>query len=145
MALRAARARAEAAGWSDWALASQLHEDVRIAEVNLAQATGEPWAEVLDLGVEWDGGAPLPHLVSGSGKTIVVCRSQARDPEWNGTTVRVVSASDAGIEPLLVLKFEGCTSVRFGFPNVDVLHGLGIAGTKAYQAHPVINSPWLPS
>lgn len=103
----------------------------------------QSWAEILDLDVEWDGGAPLPHVVSDAATSIVVCRAEQRNSAWDGTTVRVVSASDDEAEPLLVFTFTGCRSIRFGLPDVDVLRGLRIEGVQPWRAHRVHESAWL--
>ncbi|MGV8847905.1 MAG: hypothetical protein ACOH16_00010 [Propionibacteriaceae bacterium] len=57
--VRQARDGAAAAGYSRAAFRA-LHE----AERELAASRGEEWAAPLDLAVMWDGGAPLPHVIS---------------------------------------------------------------------------------
>ena len=141
-ALQQARARAEQAGWKDVELAVRLQSEVVAAEVALAQSRDEPWAEIIDLG-DWRGGAPLPHLVSGGRDAILVCHENVRVSGWDGTTVRVVAPDDHDPEPLIVLTFRRCTSIRFGFPNDDVLHGLRIPGVRPARAHRVHNSAWI--
>jgi len=101
-------------------------------------------AEVIDLGVEWDGGAPLPHLLTNGLTTILMCHAPDVPADWDGTTVRVVSPSDEAVSPLLQFTFSGCWSVRLGFPNDETLNGhpLWERGLGFYQAHIVHNSLW---
>jgi hypothetical protein len=82
-------------------------------------------------------------VVSDSNTTILLCRASNRDPNWDGTSIRVVSPSDTEAEPLLVFTFRQCTSIRFGFPNEDVLDGIPIAGVRGYKAHRIHDSAWV--
>ena len=70
------------------------HERVLAAERTLAAARGEQYAEVIDLGVHWDVGAPLPHLIAGGLRAAIICRSALHDPTWDGTWTTIVSPSD---------------------------------------------------
>jgi hypothetical protein len=104
-----------------------------------------PKAVEIDLGVRWDVGAPLPHLVSNGSTAVLIAHSREPDPDWDGTYVKVVSPSDPEPDWFVVLTFVGCASVRFGSPNDEALHGHPLAdhGLSAYRAHKVVNSPWL--
>jgi hypothetical protein len=44
-----------------------------------------------------------------------------------------------------IAEFVGCLSVRSGFPNDEVLHGhpLWGSGLVHYEAHEIVESPWL--
>lgn len=105
----------------------------------------ETKAVKIDLGVLWDGGAPLPHLVSNGPTAVLIAHSSEPDPDWDGTYVRIVSPSDSEPDWFVVLTFTGCASVRFGSPNDEALHGHPLAtyGPSEYRAHKVMNSPWL--
>ena len=136
-----ARQRREVAGYADlsaWAA-------VLAAERDLAESKGEQWAEVIDLGVRWSGGAPLPHLVSNGSTAVLICHAEDADPHWNGTHTRVVSPSDGDRSPLLRFTFDRCHSVKFGGPNDEALHGhpLDGHGLSTHDAHLVHNSTWL--
>lgn len=87
-------------------------------------------AEVLDLGLKWDAGAPLPMLISGARSTVVLCYE---------------SLATGDGEYLIEIRFEGCSNVRMGHPNDEVLHGhpLWGRGLSFYEAHVVHDSPWL--
>jgi hypothetical protein len=120
-------------------------ETVPEAERRRAEAAGEPWAERLDLGRRWSGGAPLPHVVTGEGVCVLVCHAEDVDPGWDGTDIRFVSPSDAEPSPLLVYTFRSFHSVRYGGPNDEALkgHPLFERGLEYYAPHVVHRSPWL--
>ncbi len=122
------------------ALAEQLQ-----AERDLAAAQGEQYAQVIDIGPRWDGGAPLPHLISNGSRAFIVCLADQPDPHWDGTYVTVVSPADTHTSLFVVIELWGCAGIRFGGPNEEAiaghpLHGKGLHG---YQAHEVINSAWI--
>jgi hypothetical protein len=115
------------------------------AERDLAAARGEQYAQVIDLGLRWDIGAPLPHLISNGSRTFVACRADQPDPDWDGTCVTVVSPDDSHQSLFAVIELTGCAEIRFGGPNDEAigghpLHGKGLAG---YRAHEVVNSAWI--
>mgnify|MGYP006870687900 FL=1 len=115
------------------------------AERDLADARGEPWAEVIDLGVRWSPGAPLPHLVSDGSRAFVVCLADLPDPSWDGATTRVVSPDDATVDGIVVIELAGCDSVMIGGPNDEALggHPLSGRGLAPYEAHEVHRSAWI--
>ena len=141
LAVEAARERVEASDYGDrdaWTALAQ-------AERELAAARGEPWAEPIDLGVEWDVGAPLPHLVSNGSTAVLLCHASITDPNWDGTYVTVVSPTDPEPSSLLQFTFERCHAIKFGGPNDEVLHGhpLSSRGLDGYRPHIVHNSQWI--
>ena len=115
-----------------------------VAQRNLARSENQPNAEVIDLGVQWDGGAPLPHVVSDGSRAILICRASDTSPGWDQLVTRGVSASDASAFPLIRFSFRGCRSIRFGSPGDEVLsgHPLWGSGLEFYEAHIVRNSAW---
>ncbi|UFN43301.1 hypothetical protein [Nocardioides okcheonensis] len=86
--------------------------------------------EVLDLGLKWDAGAPLPMLVAGARSAIVLCYESLATGEG---------------EHVIEIRFEGCSNIRMGHPNDEVLHGHPFwgRGLSFYEAHVVHDSPWL--
>lgn len=119
----------------------RLHE----ADRELAAARQQAWAEPLDLGVVWDSGAPLPHVVSNGSKAVLVCRATGTNPNWDGTCVAVVSPSDQTPAKMLEFTFTGCHAVKIGGPNDEALHGhpLYNSGLDGYQPHVIHNSEWI--
>ena len=115
------------------------------AERALAAARGEEYAVPLDIGVRWSGGAPLPHLLSSGQRSFVAFYLEERDPNWDGTSVRIVDPSDESEQSLALAEFKGSVAVAFGPPNDEVLeghplYGRGLAG---YGAYVIENSGWL--
>jgi hypothetical protein len=93
--------------------------------------TSPPRIEVLDLGVNWDGGAPMPQLLIGSHTAVILCYEQLASLEDEDHVIKI--------------KFDDCLSVRMGHPNDEVLHAhpywdLGLQG---YEAHLVHDSPLI--
>lgn len=89
-------------------------------------------AETLDLAwLVWDAGAPLPVVFASDSRTLF-CFHQPFDDA-------------TGIGKVVVAEFTHCTSVRFGSPNDEALHGhlLYGHGLQFYAAHTVTDSPWL--
>lgn len=118
---------------------------LRRAERELAATRGEEWAAPLDLGVQWESGAPLPHVVSDGRTTILICFSAVADPTWDGTSVRVADVDDPEQHDLLEFTFEGCHATKFGGPNDESLggHPLFSRGLVGYEPHIVHNSSWI--
>jgi hypothetical protein len=144
-ALESARAEAKdsvGAGREAW-LAARGRE--LAAECALARARGEQYAEVLDLGVVWDVGAPLPHLLCNGRTALVAFYRNVPDPAWDGSYVTVVDPAAGKTEELGVIEFRRVASVRMGAPNDEAIdgHALRGKGLRAYAAHEVHRSEWL--
>ena len=84
-------------------------------------------AEVVEVpGLAWDGGAPMPVLIATEYRKLFACYLPGND------------------ERVVVAEFEGCSSVRFGLTNDEVVHGHPCgADLMGYRVHVVHNSPWL--
>jgi hypothetical protein len=86
-------------------------------------------AVVLNIeGLEWSTGAPAPVVLASESRTFVAFERESGDNDL------VVTA-----------EFVGCTSVRFGFPNDEALHGhpLWGQGLQFYATHEILESSWL--
>lgn len=86
-------------------------------------------AEVIEpAGLRWSAGAPIPFVVASEQK----CLLAFYGPDNEDEHVRVV-------------EFVNCRSVKFGFPNDEVLsgHPLWGHGLKPYAAHEILGSRWL--
>jgi hypothetical protein len=105
----------------------------------------EEHAELFDLGVQWDIGAPLPVLIANEDRTFLVFYLRNVDPDWDGTYVHVRDPAQDIDQPMAVLEFRGCHSAKLGDPNDEVLHGhrLWGRGLKPYGAFLVRNSTWV--
>lgn len=142
------RARAAAQGAyerGDWRAGERAYAEQLDAQRDLARVRGEQYAEVLDLGLRWDTGAPLPHVVSDAGCTIVIFRRPERDPAWDGSYVRVVHAGQPTPAALGLVEFRGVYLTSFGGLNDEAIdgHPLSGRGLVPYRAHVVRDSLWL--
>jgi hypothetical protein len=70
------------AEWPEWEAALDAQLD---AERDVARLTGKPFAVDLDLRLEWDVGAPLPHLLASEGRTFLVFYLKETPERWDGT------------------------------------------------------------
>lgn len=101
------------------------------------------FAEVIDLGVSIEVGAPLPHLVSDGLRAVVVFHAGLpRKPDWDGRSVTVVDPGESTERNLGWVMFDGVYHVSLGPPNDEALagHPLHGAGLEYYSAHEVRNS-----
>lgn len=128
-------------GWNS-PEAAEAHRRRLNLERRTAAEIGLPYAERLDLGVEWDTGAPMPILVSGL-RTFVAFYLSIHDPVFEGTDPRIRDPrADHGIG---IVEFIQTTSIKMGSPNDEVLNGhpLWGSGLEFYRAQMVRNSPWI--
>jgi hypothetical protein len=142
--LEAAKAHSVSVGWGQGAQSREASLAVLVAERELAAADGEPYADVIDLGVEWETGAPMPQVLSdGSTATLLCYASDDRDGARDRQEPKSVAVK--GASRLIRFTFDSCSSIRFGAPNDEVLHGHPLygRGLQFYQAHIVRNSPWI--
>lgn len=115
------------------------------AERALAAAGGGQYAEVIDIGVIWDIGAPLAHMLCNGRTALVAFYLHVPDPAWDGSYVTIVDPTSGRSEELGVIEFRGVASIRMGAPNDEAIHGHALheKGLRAYAAHEVRRSEWL--
>jgi hypothetical protein len=84
-------------------------------------------------GMAWPAGSPEPFIVSSEQRTFVGFFPSDDDSRTSGS------------EEVIVVELARCTSIKFGFPNDEALHGhpLYEAGLTHYQLHEVLDSAWL--
>jgi hypothetical protein len=140
-----ARAAKSLIGWDNGQASADARDEVLAAERSLAESRHEQWAEALDLGVVWDAGAPIPHIVSNGMTTVLTCRASDPHPDWDGTNPRVISPDSTESSKHLQFTFSGCASIRFGRPGDETMsgHPLWGRGLTFYNAHLVHNSAWI--
>ncbi|HEV3211952.1 MAG TPA: hypothetical protein VGZ03_01010 [Acidimicrobiales bacterium] len=92
----------------------------------------------MDLGVEWDTGAPMPVLIAAE-RTFVAFYRSLPDPLWDGTPKMRYPLIDEGIG---VIEFTNVTAIQMGGPNDEGMHShwLWGSGLEQYRAHLVENS-----
>jgi hypothetical protein len=144
--LARARARVKAAQkCGDWDQLDQAFDEETSAGRDLARLRGGQYAVPLDLGIEWDIGAPLPHVVSSGSRAIVIFYRRTIDADWDGTYVTVVDPAVPTPAALGLLEFTGCYLVKFGGLNDEAIagHPLHGRGLVPYRAHTIRNSQWI--
>jgi hypothetical protein len=132
---------AEKHGWGSREVANARAALIEL-ERQTAAAAGLPYAVRVDLGVEWDTGAPTPVLLSGRRTLVAFYRRSGVAALGYDTPVARDTAHDEGVA---VIEFQRARIVKIGSPNDEVLHGhpLWGSGLRFYSAHVVENSPWV--
>jgi hypothetical protein len=102
----------------------------------------------IDVGLKWDTGAPLPHLLQSEQRTFLVFYLQDATTPWDGTTVQIMDASSSEAYPVGVIEWLWCAGAVLGSPNDEVFHGhrlwkKGLSDVGAYAAGEVIGSRWI--
>jgi hypothetical protein len=150
--LRAARenavrlsAQIGAGGFGGGEELTRAGQDVLAAEREVARLAGEQYAVEEDIGLAWDSGAPLPHLLANGHRVFLLFYLADPDPDWDGTSVRILDPASTDLVPLGIVEIEHVHSVKFGGPNDEALagHPLYGRGLRAYTAHRVLNSRWI--
>jgi hypothetical protein len=97
---RAARALAARHKGGEWEEYWAAHAAVLRLERELAAARGEEHAVPLDFPVQWDRGAPLPHLLRNDYRCLLTFHVREHDPNWDGTYVTVKDPGSGSVESL---------------------------------------------
>tara|TARA_B100001540_G_scaffold302906_1_gene310951 strand:+ start:490 stop:969 length:480 start_codon:yes stop_codon:yes gene_type:complete len=89
-------------------------------------------------------GAPIPAVVAGEHEVAVLFYAQDEDPNWDGTTVRVVGA-DSASETCVIVRFKNACAHLFGPPNDEAIsgHPLYSRGLEPHGNFEVLNSSWI--
>jgi hypothetical protein len=117
------------------------HEAMLAAERVLAAELGEPYAVPLEFPVQWDIGAPLPHLIQTDSQTFLLFLLGDTQLQKDGFYAAVANPG----EHLATVEFKGCVSAKMGAPNDEVFHGHPLygKGLVAYRPLRVLNSTWI--
>lgn len=88
-------------------------------------------------------GAPLPVVLADEHTVLLAYLLDDRGPAWDGTSVRVVTASSD--EPVALVRFQRTWAFQFGPPNDEAFHGhpLSERGLHPYAAFEIEDSSWL--
>lgn len=94
----------------------------------------------IDLGIRWDAGAPLPHLLQSEHRTFLTFYLYEQDPDWNYTPSAPVH--------IAIIEWHGCYETLLGWPNDEALPGhrlweRGLKETSYFSAAEVRNSSWI--
>ena len=88
-------------------------------------------------------GAPIPMIVEDEHHTFVAYYAEQRDPDWDGTAVRV-RGPDSDDGTVAIVKFSSYATM-FGPPNDEAFagHPLAARGLRPYGFFEVLNSSWI--
>lgn len=112
----------------------------------LARSRGQDFAEPLDIGLEWEAGAPCPCVIADEQRAVIVFRCVDRQKSQHVHVPRVSGVRyDRGPETWGIVEFIGAVEIRFGGPNEEGLHLLDLhdRGLRKFEAHIIHNSQWL--
>jgi hypothetical protein len=86
----------------------------------------------------------MPFVVSDEHSVVLAYYLDEPDPNWDGTTVVVASASD-GDRPIGIVRFKLCYAHFLGPPNDEAFfgHPLASRGLSPYRAFEVKDSSWI--
>ena len=89
-------------------------------------------------------GAPIPVVLADEHRVVLAYYLQESAPDWDGSTVRVVSPDD-GDEPIAIVRFSCCIAHMLGPPNDEAFagHPLANRGLRPYSAFEVTESSWI--
>ena len=89
-------------------------------------------------------GAPAPVVIASEHALFVAFYLERRDPNWDGTTCKVVTP-DTSDEPVAVVRFSRAKVHYFGPPNDEAFsgHPLSERGLRPYGAFEVLSSSWI--
>lgn len=121
------------------------HAELLDVERKVAAARGMQYAIPVDFPVQWDIGAPLPHLIQNESRTFLLFLLRDVKRNRDETTVTIKSPSDKVAEGIGIVEFKRCVATMMGSPNDEVLHGHPLygCGLDSGTAQRVVNSEWI--
>ena len=72
-------------------------------------------------------GAPQPFVMADERRVILSYYLEHRDPDWDGSYVRIVGPAEAD-EPIALVRFFSCNAHMFGPPNDEAFDGPLVGG-----------------
>jgi len=123
----------------EWEAADQA---VLKAERELSKYLNEAYAVEINFPIQWDIGAPLPHLLQSDYQAFLVFLIGS-PMAGDGSSIQVMT-SDSNDE-IGIVEFIHCAATKMGDPNDEVFHGhpLDGHGLRAYKPMKVENSSWI--
>lgn len=89
-------------------------------------------------------GAPLPHVFADEHRLLIGYIMQADDPDWDGTTIRMIGPETDG-EACALVEVERYLAFQFGPPNDEAIQGHRLygLGLVPYSSFEVLGSKWI--
>ena len=114
-------------------------------ERELCASRHEEYVEPIEFPIQWQTGAPLPHLFSNDYKTFLIFMVNEDATQSADKYVTFENLGSAPIESMALVEFSNCLSAKLGSPNDESItgHRLFGKGLESHQAQKVINSSWL--
>lgn len=102
----------------------------------------------IDVGLQWDIGAPMPHLLQSESRTFLTFYLADPRPDWDGTFVEVIDPTSPAPASLGVIQWLSGGGAVLGGPNDEAYHGhrlweRGLSEVGAYRAAEVLDSAWI--
>jgi hypothetical protein len=102
----------------------------------------------VDVGLQWDIGAPMPHLIQSESRTFLTFYLSDPRPDWDGTSVEILDPTSPSPVSLGVIQWLSCDGAVLGGPNDEAYRGhrlweRGLSEVGAYRAAEVLNSTWI--
>ncbi len=89
-------------------------------------------------------GAPIPVVIAGEQSLALVFYEEISDPEWDGSTARLVEP-DTKERSVVTVRFVDCYAHLFGPPDNEIFsgHPLYERGLRAHRNFEVRHSSWI--
>jgi hypothetical protein len=89
-------------------------------------------------------GAPNPFVLADEHKVVLAYYLEERDPNWDGTTARIVGPTGVD-EPIAIVRCNRCSVHMFGPPDDENLSGHPLAkrGLRQYGGFRIDRSSWI--
>ena len=89
-------------------------------------------------------GAPLPLILSDEHRVLLAYLLEGFQPDWDGTSVRIVDPNTS-YESIALVEFTPYSTYMFGAPNDEAFQGHPLAsrGLTPYGAFQIENSSWI--
>ena len=109
----------------------------------IAAMTATESIQAIDL-PQSSGGAPLPHVFADDHRLLIGYIVHVRDPNWDGSTARIVGPDSDG-EVCALVSVEDYWAFQFGPPNDEAIEGHRLCqlGLVPYSSFEVLNSKWI--
>src|SRR5689334_23554824 len=80
------------------------HSALLSVEHEVAAAKGEPYAVPVDFPVQWDMGAPSPHVITNDRRTLLAFLVGEVDPHWDGKYIKAKHPNAEYVQTLALVE-----------------------------------------
>ncbi|HEY9685241.1 MAG TPA: hypothetical protein V6C86_26945 [Oculatellaceae cyanobacterium] len=124
---------------------AEAREKLLKLEREFCASRNEEYAESIDFPIQWQTGAPLPHLFSNDYKTFLIFMVNEDASQSADKYATFEQLGSEPIESMALVEFCNCLSAKLGSPNDESVsgHRLFGKGLESHVAQRVVNSTWL--